>query len=118
MCVKLDRIGDSWARWGADVPFEDEKAGRYWLSPSGEHLGYDPNVPAPNPNLPTPLSVPPATTQTSYRFPSGPNNGSQPTGSPGTRAETQAAQSDAPPHNLGCTMGLSCIRSARRTSET
>lgn len=28
----------------ADVPFEDEQANRYWLTPNGDRLGYDPNV--------------------------------------------------------------------------
>ena len=27
-----------------DVPFEDEQANRYWLTPNGDRLGYDPNV--------------------------------------------------------------------------
>ncbi len=28
----------------ADVPYEDEDANRYWLTPNGDRLGYDPNV--------------------------------------------------------------------------
>lgn len=28
----------------ADVPFEDDSANRYWLTPTGDKLGYDPNV--------------------------------------------------------------------------
>jgi hypothetical protein len=28
----------------ADVPFGDEQANRYWLTPNGDRLGYDPNV--------------------------------------------------------------------------
>ena len=31
-------------RAATDVPFEDEQANRYWLTPNGDRLGYDPNV--------------------------------------------------------------------------
>ena len=32
------------SRAATDVPFEDEQANRYWLTPNGDRLGYDPNV--------------------------------------------------------------------------
>jgi hypothetical protein len=41
-CITL--AAEPASRAATDVPFEDEQANRYWLTPNGDRLGYDPNV--------------------------------------------------------------------------